>query len=169
MKRYFRGIVHFGMIGLGILLLINNNVLQGILLLLLSYFIFGFVALAFFFCSFKDFSKAQFAINFTVPYLLLRVEKSYYYFLKAVFAMESEKNYKKSMNYSLKVREGYLSTENDKSLYNSVMANLMYNQGDYKKALAYIEKAKEIPHKSLAEENYIKIHERIKAKLDEEK
>lgn len=165
MKRYLRGIIHVGIIGLGTLLLLNSMVLQGIVMLLFSYFIFGFVASAYYFCSLKSFSKARFLVKITIPHLLLKVEKSYYYLLKSAFAMDFEKDYKKSIEYLRKVNEEYLSTENDKSLYNFSMAKLLYNQGEYIQALKNIEKAIEIPHKSLADEKYIKLYDKIKLEV----
>lgn len=165
-KRYLKFFLYLSIILVAILFLIIGFYFVAIPILLFWYSIFGFVSIAHFFFVIKDIKKGKFFIRVTLPHFLLKPEKAYYYWLKASIISTEKKDFAEALVFAKKVEEEHLSTSNDMSMFNSYIACLYTQLGYHNEGLQHIEKAIKIDHKKLLDDNYHKIYEEIKQKLE---
>lgn len=125
------------------------------------YLMYGFVYTASICFRLKCLKIGSLFIKLTFPYLLLRVVKTYYYWLKASIEAE-KKNNNISLDYALKVNVQKLGTVNDRSLFYSFIASLYYLNGFKNEALKSIDKAIKLPHKEYLDAHYQNLYLEIK-------
>lgn len=164
-ERYIRLLLYLAIIGGSIIAFVSGNYTIGLILFLIYYFLFGFVAISFIMNMFGDTKKAKILMIITVPYLLYKVEKAYYYWLKASFTYAEKNDYNLALAIAKKVKETNLSTDNDRSLFNSFLACVYCDMKDNANAGLFLKKAREIPHKAVADQHYNDLEQKIKENI----
>ena len=148
-KRFVIEISSLIILFLGIILFYYNFRLIALLLYLIWYLIFGMVGLAFYCSTHKKIKMSNFFLAITIPVILLPSRKAFYYWTKAVNSTLAD-SARASVAYDLamKVNPDNLLTDNNRCMYFSFVAALLFDTGEKERALHFLALARQFPHKT---------------------
>ena len=142
---------------LGCFSLSIENYFLGVILILYSIFsvylqfAYGTVWKAFQKIKRNDFVRAKKELeSIKKPDLLLKSQKGYYYWSLGIISSQ-EKDLLKAEEYIIKAIDYGVRTDNDMALLNFSLAQILYQRELIQEAKLYLDKAKNIPHKSIAD------------------
>ena len=133
-----------------------------LLLYLLWYLMFGMVGLAYFCSTQRILKLSNFLLKISIPVTLLPFRKAFYYWTKAVnVILVDSTRVSEAYDTARKVNPDSLYTDNNKCMYFSFIAAVIYDIGEKEKALYYLTLAQQLPHKTALDENLKQLYEKI--------
>ena len=118
------------------------------IVLVVWYFLFGFVGLAYLFSTSRKIKLSGLFILLTVPVFLIPFRKALYYWTRAVNTIfKDPSNVEETLKFAKLVNIDNLYTDNNKCMFYSFLSSIYFdlNQRDLSKE--YLDKAKRTPHK----------------------
>ena len=135
------------------------------LLSVLWYALFGMVGLAFSLSVKRKTKLSDFFLKITIPITLLPFRKAFYYWTKSVNLIFTDtESVIKAYEIAVKVDPDNLYTDNNKCMFFSFIASLLSDSGNKEKAIQYLERAKQLPHKEALDDTLKKLEEQITVK-----